>query len=117
MRIKLAIGIIAGLGQILQILNPWVEDRQTDQVPLYVADCEDTANGVGPCVMLDDPTGYQEYWYVPSGKVYPDDAVAVGVCDTEDGSGDRSACVWVPWPMDDRPEGGKIIVFGVQIYS
>lgn len=75
-----------------------------DPAAEYVPLCEDTPEGAGPCVMLDDLDGVNVWWYVGPGAHYPDGRARVTPCRVEDGG--PVPCVWVPSVMGEYPNAG-----------
>lgn len=69
------------------------DDPAAEYVPL----CEDTPEGAGPCVMLDDLNGVNTWWYVGQGATYPGGRARIEPCRVE--TGGPLPCVWVPSAM------------------
>lgn len=70
----------------------------------YVSLCEDSPDGAGPCVILDDLNGVNVWWYVAPGAHYPGNRVRIGVCTVE--TGGPVPCVWVPSMMGEHRNTG-----------
>lgn len=76
------------------------DDPAAEYVPL----CEDTPEGAGPCVMLDDLNGVNVWWYVGQGATYPGGRARIEPCRVE--TGGPVPCVWVPSAMGTHRNPG-----------
>jgi hypothetical protein len=82
----------------------------SDPASEYVPLCED-AGLTGPCVMMDDTTVLNAWWYVGAGAQYPAGRVQVAGCVVE--TGGPVPCAWVPSAMGEHPTTGDM---GAYVY-